>query len=210
MVTLNLAGFYYDYSNLQARLITSQTTNLVQNAASATIKGLEGELTVQPTDGFTVGGQITYVDAKYGEYCEALSGGTALMRDPACVTTFGGPGGERSGNRLPFAPKWSGGVNANYVVPVAGAGELSFTAGYSFQSNSFFLANNEPLLSTGGWERLDARVGFKLDNGPEIYAYGRNLTDNRYVGSAARTTPAIVLGSVNDPRTYGVGARFRF
>ncbi|MCC7248258.1 MAG: TonB-dependent receptor [Lysobacter sp.] len=209
-ITLNLAAFYYDYSDLQARLLTSQTTTSVENAASATIKGFEGELVLRPIANFTLSGQVTYLDATYDDFCETVSGGTPLLGDAACVTSSGGAGGNRAGNRLPLAPRWAGGVMANYSVPVAGAGELALNAGYTFQTNSYFLANNDSLLETGGWDRLDARIGFTLKNGLEIYGYGRNLTDERYVGSGGRTTPTIALASVNEPRTYGVGARFRF
>ena len=40
-VTLNLAGFYYDYSDIQVRSIPTLGVSLVENAAAATIKGIE-------------------------------------------------------------------------------------------------------------------------------------------------------------------------
>ena len=39
---------------------------------------------------------------------------------------------------------------------------LNLNASYSFESNSFFTAANEAQVSTGGWHRLDARAGARI------------------------------------------------
>lgn len=54
-------------------------------------------------------------------------------------------------------------------------------------------------IGTNGWERLDARVGFTLARGPEIYVYGKNLTDDRYATYGARILPNLVVLTVNRP-----------
>jgi iron complex outermembrane receptor protein len=86
---------------------------------------------------------------------------------------------------------------------------LSFSANYAFESNSYFTAANERQVSTGGWHRLDARAGVELGNGAEIYAFGRNLTDDRRIVMAFRFGAA-VSAVVSDPATYGIGASFKF
>jgi iron complex outermembrane receptor protein len=204
-LTVNIAGFYYDYSDIQIRSQLSGTT-VVQNAASSTVKGVETSVSLRVLDGLTLGGQVSYLSAKYGEFCQPISAGTPIGTDPLCSPGFA----DRSGNRLNQAPKWSGGVNANYSRDVGDAGTLSIFASYAWESSSFYTTPNEPELSTKGWEKLDAQVSFKFNNNVEVFAYGRNLTDDRYKTFAQRLNAAIVGSAINDPRTYGVGVRHEF
>jgi hypothetical protein len=76
---------------------------------------------------------------------------------------------------------------------------------YSWQSNSYFSTTNETPVSTGVWDDVSARLSFQFADGPEVYVYGKNLEDERHYGFALRANPFLVGGSVNDPRTYGVG-----
>ena len=180
--------------------------NSIYNAASARIKGVEACLEVRPVDGLTLSAQATYSDAKYGRFCQPVSAGDPLADDGLCA-----PGiADRSGNRLSQAPKWSGGLNLNYTTPVGSAGDIKFNAGYSWESIGYFTAANERALSTNGWDRLDARLGFEIAGGPELYIFGRNLTDRRYVGYGIRGNAALAAASLNEPRIYGAGVRMRF
>lgn len=205
-VTLNLSGFYYDYTNIQVRSVPAIGITTIDNAASATVKGVEASLEIRPFDGLTLSGQATYLDASYGSFCQPISGGDPQGSDALCA-----PGlADRSGNRLSQAPKWSGGLNMNYKLPVGNAGSLRFNAGYSWESPVFFTAANESVVGHSGWNRLDAKLGFQITNGPEFYVFGRNLTDRRYVGYAIRGNPRLLVSSLNDPLTYGIGAKMRF
>ena len=205
-VTLNVAGFYYDYKDIQIRSVTGLGITTIDNAASATNKGVEASLAVLVVPGLTFGAQGTYLDAKYDKYCQVISAGAPQYNDPSC----GAGRAERGGNRLNQAPKWSGGVNVAYEGSISDAGILRANVNYSWESNSYFSTVNEPEVSTGGWDRIDGRVGFELTNGPEIYVFGKNLGNNRYFGFTGRAATNLILASVNAPRTYGVGARFKF
>ncbi len=211
-VTLNVAGFYYDYKDLQVRQVIGVGVIGIQNAANATVKGFEANLSVTPIEGLTLSGQVTYSDAKYKDFCETLSAAVPQAGDPLCVTAPGAlPQANRSGNRLNQAPKWSGGLSLDYRTQVADAGELSANVGYSWESNNFFSAGNESMLSTGGWSRLDARLSFTIgEDGPEIYIYGKNLTNELFVTYAQRALPNLAPVIYNDPRTYGIGVRYKF
>jgi iron complex outermembrane receptor protein len=57
---------------------------------------------------------------------------------------------------------------------------------------------------------LGARIGLTLHNGPEIYVFGRNLTDKRYISYAARLNAILAPLGISAPRTYGAGVRYRF
>jgi|JI8StandDraft_1071087.scaffolds.fasta_scaffold00318_14 iron complex outermembrane receptor protein len=206
-ITFNAAGFWYDYKGLQVRNTIAAGITQVNNAASARVKGFEASLAGKLVAGLTVSGHVTYSDARYGSFCEKITGGSLRLSDPLCSDPTAA---DRSGNRLTLAPKWTGGISGNYTTDIAGAGTLTANVSYSWEANSFFSAANDPVLSTQGWERIDGRIGFQLNGGPEIYVYGKNLSDTRYSGFALRATPTFAPAQVSDPRTYGIGVRYHF
>jgi len=210
LVTFNLAGYYYKYDDLQVKSILDVGVQVIQNAASATIKGLEASVAIRPTDGLTLSGDLSWTDATYDSFCEPNGGSAPPDGDPACMIN-GFAGWDRSGNYLNNAPKWAGSGSASYTVPV-GPGEIRATASYSFMSKAYFSPANEQPISRGYAGKLDARLGYKFES-VEIYAYGQNLTNKRYASYPIRAlyTPVnFVVSPPSDPRTYGVGIRYTF
>ena len=211
MLTLNLAGFYYDYSDLQVRNIVSVGVQVIDNAASSTIKGFEGSLVLRPVEGLTLSGDLSWTDATYEEFCEGNGGSAPPAGDPSCTNKNGIAGWDRAGNYMNNSPKWSGSISARYTLPV-GPGKLRATAGYNFSSRAYFSPANELAVSRSAVNKLDARVGYQFD-GFEIYAYGQNLTNQRFASFPIRAlyTPInFVVSPPNDPRTYGLGIRFSY
>lgn len=211
LLTLNLAGFYYDYSDLQVKNIVTVGVQVIDNAASARIKGFEGSLALRPVKGLTLSGDLSWTDATYKSFCEGNGGSAPSAGDAACINNNGIAGWDRSGNYLSNSPKWSGSVSANYNFPL-GPGEVRANASYNFSSKAYFSPANELSVSRGSIDKLDARLGYRLD-GFEIYAYGQNLTNRRYASFPIRAlyTPYnFVVSPPNDPRTYGVGIRYSY
>lgn len=211
LLTFNLAGFYYDYKDLQVRNIVTVGVQIIENAASAKIKGLEASLVLRPVRGLTLSGDLSWTDATYKSFCEGNGGSAPPANDAACINANGIAGWDRSGNYLSNSPKWSGSVSANYNLPV-GPGEFRTNIGYNFSSKAYFSPANELPISRGGIDKLDARIGYKVD-GFEIYAYGQNLTNRRFASYPIRAlyTPInFVVSPPNDPRTYGVGIKYNF
>jgi iron complex outermembrane receptor protein len=207
-LTLNVAGFYYDYKDLQVRSLISAGLSRIDNAGAASIKGGEIELVFQPFDALTLNAQTTYSKAAYDSYCDGISPSSPAVNDPLCVGTPG-PTADRSGNALNFAPEWSGGVGATYAAEIGQNMMLTLSGNYSFESQSYFNPPNERQASTGGYDRFNARVALKFANGLTAYAYGRNLADERHLVQSIRFVNSF-LGVVSDPRIYGVGASYQF
>lgn len=205
-ITLNAAAFRYDYDDIQIRSTVGVGLTSVDNAASARVQGGEAALTFNLPGGFSLSGQATYLDAKYRDFCQPISAGDPQAADALCSAGIA----DRSGNRLNQAPKWSGGVRAGYDGQV-GSGSLSANVTYDFSSSVYYTSTaNEPLLKSGSWGTLGARIGYTFEDGLEAFVFGKNLTDKRYLGYSARIGPNILYQSFNDPRTYGVGLRYRF
>jgi iron complex outermembrane recepter protein len=207
-LTLNAAVFYDDYTDLQVRSITGVGLFVIDNAASATIQGAELEVAVRPLPGLALSGQVTYLDATYDEFCQGVASGTPRGNDPICSGSAAYA--DRAGNYLNQAPEWSGGVSIDYDIPIAAAGELNVHLDYNAESSIYYTTTNERAVGTSGWDKFGARVGFQIENGPEVYVYGRNLGDTRYVGYGGRATPTWVIHTISEPRTFGMGVRHRF
>ncbi len=209
-VTFNAAAFYYDYQDLQVRTQIREGQVGISNAASASIKGAEAELQIRPVNNLTLRGHVTYLDAVYDSFCETVTLAAPLLGDPTCIPPGGSAptGADRAGNRLNNAPKWSGGIGADYTHPF-GSSTLNFNVTYLFETSSFFHAANG-IGRNLGWHRLDARIGLRLLNGVEFFAYGRNLTDDRYCAFCLQQSNVVLSQSISDPRTYGVGVGYRF
>ncbi len=62
-VQLNLAGFYYDYSNQQTTQVVGATT--FTRSANGRVWGGEAELTVAPVDGLQLNASFGYLNSKY-------------------------------------------------------------------------------------------------------------------------------------------------
>jgi iron complex outermembrane receptor protein len=205
-LTLNVSAYYYDYKDLQVRNTLGVGVILIQNAATATVKGVEATVAARLPAGFTVGAQVNYSDASYSKFCQGVAAALPRGNDPLCA-----PGvADRSGNPLTQAPAFTGGINLAHAIRLGDVAELRTMVNYSWESNAYFNSTHTREDSTGGWDRWDARLGLQLDNGPEIYVFGKNLTNNQYLAYQGRAAPTFAVGSVSPPRTYGFGMKHRF
>lgn len=103
-----------------------------------------------------------------------------------------------------------GGISAGYTRPIGNGFDLSTNITLARETNAYSSAANEPAASTGGWTRLDARIALGMRSGFEVYAYGRNLTDEQYPAYASRSAVNVVTGAISRPRLYGLDAIYRY
>ncbi|MFT3755715.1 MAG: TonB-dependent receptor [Pseudoxanthomonas sp.] len=206
-LTFNAAAFHTRYEDVQVRVTVAAGIGQVLNAAQATINGVETSLSYATGTGLTLSGHLTWMDATYDEFCEAAVGNTYYQaNDPLCS-----PGViDRSGNRLNQSPEWQGGVSLGYYRAVGDRNSLQFNLSYNTTSNVYFAPANVDAFSSGRMERLDARVGLQLGDGPEVYVYANNLTDAWNTDYMIGSSAPLILHHVSDPRTYGLGVRYRF
>ena len=221
-VTFNLTGFWTDIKDYQALVNDGQNATLrgyLANAGRVRVRGIEGDLSVRPSPRFSAYLNGAYTDPKYREFTNApcppeRSGGTTA---PA-----GSPGGlpgvpgqlspiacDISGQLLPGISRWafSYGAEANQPTTVLGAtGELY--VGVDANTRSTFSSNASRSIYTDveGYTLANVRVGFRNDDGLNVFAWMRNAFDEQYFEVLA-TTPGntgLVSGNVGDPRTYGI------
>jgi iron complex outermembrane recepter protein len=201
----NLTGFYYDYKNLQVQSALAAGVVVIGNAATATDKGLEAEITAQPTPALQLTSVLSWLDARYSKFTSASVPSALkayLVGEPrynAAEGTY-----DASGNYLDSAPRFSGMVGGQYNWRLSSGDSLFAHADVSYQSRVYFDPSNSLLQSQGGYTLLNASAGYVAPRGGwRFELWGRNLAQKQYyiATSAASLEPA---GVAARPRTFGV------
>jgi iron complex outermembrane receptor protein len=216
---MNLTAFSTDYLDKQEDVVFPDpalgTVTLVQNAASATIRGAEIELLAIPTDGLTLGLNVGLLDAKYDEWLvPGLTGGIV----------------DKSGFELRRAPEFTAAFNVQYEQALGNDSFLVYGLNYSYKDDYYIIANTvqrPQALDSGlvdGFGLLDASISYETDAW-SVSLWAKNLTDEAYFthvldagtnyaagpnNSAVPVAGLWTFGTINPPRTYGVEFRFNF
>ena len=209
----NLTVFKQSIKNFQTNTFTG-TGFIFANADEQSTFGIEFEGMARPTDALTLNLAMTYLDPKYDSFPNS-------------------PFGDQSGATIRTIPKISAVFGAQWDKEVNAAGDrLIVNAAYSYQSpvqvsqglTSFIetdpdtgVRNYQPAFDAVRPFRrevddLNASITYAFDMGLELTVWGRNLLDDRYLTGifAAVAQDGAISGYANQPRTYGVAARYRF
>jgi iron complex outermembrane receptor protein len=133
-VTLNIAGYFYNYDNIQlTRVIIGGTQTF--NAAAAQAKGIDVDSAIKVSDNFSLTGALSYFDGTY----------TSFPNAPGTVPKPGGGNAtvsfDASGNSMIFAPKFQAAVGGVYTIP-SDVGDFSLQGEYSYNSGYYFAVDN--------------------------------------------------------------------
>ena len=202
-VRANVAVFYNDYTDFQARVSGTATdpgTGLpspeltVLNAGSLDIYGAELEFSYQPTAALLLDAQVGYLDAEYGEFDDvrfASFDGSRAFQEPA------------------FSPEWTARLGAAYEWSLGDHGSLRLAGSARFRSRMALAVDNTFINSDVEIDGLfqddycvyDASLMWTLmDGGHSLSLNGRNLSDEVY------RTDGQEFSSVGDIRTAYYGA----
>ncbi len=221
-VTLNLAGFWTEISEYQATVTNGQLGVLrgyLANAGKVRTRGIEFDSAFRPTSRFNLYANGAYTDAKYVRFVDApcppeLSGGTTATagQTPSAPGTPGGISPQNcdiSGQRLPGVSKWAFSYGAEYDLPAQVAGVSGqFYLGYDGSYRSTFSSNPSASAYTNinGYALSNFRLGFRADDGLNVFGWLRNAFDRNYFELLALQSGStgLVVGQPGDPRTYGI------
>jgi iron complex outermembrane recepter protein len=188
-VTLNGAAYFTDYTDLQVQTPIRPGVVDIANAATATIRGLELEGQGHPASGWTVGGHLAWLDARYDRY-------TAPSPVGAPVNV--------AGRRLSNAPEWSGRMWLEYARSVRRAGALSLFVDLVRQSTVYFTPMNDSVQRQGPYALINANVTIRPRQHWSVGLYARNLTDTGYITGTSSVPPPAIGGWPGQPRQLGV------
>jgi iron complex outermembrane receptor protein len=196
---IDATAFVTDFRDYQTNKLIAYPggVNVIEltNASSARSSGVELSADVQPTSFLRLTLNAGTLDARFGRF---PGGGAA--------------GADASGNRLPYAPRFSARVGIDLIPPLDPRyGRLDlFLNG---RHNSYMITGQENLApeSVPAFDVLDAPLARRPPNGRfEIALWSRNLTDARYLTNAVRDFFGTLTVTHGDPRTYGLELSGRF
>jgi iron complex outermembrane recepter protein len=215
----NGAIFLEDWNNFQFLYLGPNSVTVVQNAASAQIKGLETEVEWAAGGGLLLSGGLTYLHAvTTANYCgpQATIPGTTQLSEncPNQVNSYAvgnAPNGPEapSGTRLPVAPKVKLNLVAREVFPI-GDWEGFFQASGMYQTSTtplLRLIDQQTIGDMPAYALFDLSTGASK-NGLTAQLYVSNVFDKRaeltrFVECATTTCnqPYIIP---SQPRTVGI------
>ena len=201
----NASAYYMKYSDMQVQTPnTSGPGLIISNAASAEIKGIEAELEFVPTAALRLHATLGFNDAKYKDYSISTSIDNAQGGTTVIVNDY-------SGNRLPYAPRWSGGFGASYEIPVGDAHSVQLGSDWTLRSSIYF----DPYENKNGaydntylMGSVQASYG-TVGDGWRVTAYVNNVLDQSvkaFQFDLSYVSPAI-YGAY---RQFGMRASFDF
>ncbi len=202
----NVTVFRAKYKNKQEEVITASPINplitqtQVQNAASATLQGVEGEFQLAPTRWLNLRAAFGYIDGKYDAF---LSGGVDI----------------RDQRNLRYAPKYSVSFGGDATMPVeATGGEILINANYKWTDK---FATSVIRDTTGlnrdfidAYATVDASIGYRheLDG-------RKNVTLSAFVQNAFHSNGRLYRKVITGPfafasrevaRTWGLTLGFSY
>jgi iron complex outermembrane receptor protein len=180
---LNAALFYIDRTDMQVEIITSDGYSMyIDNAAKASSKGFEAELTARPVGGLELVAGAAYTDSKYDEY----TSGTDVF----------------DGNHTIQSPEYTLNLGATYRH----SSGFFLSTRYNHIGEIYFdTANTE---SQGDYGLFGAKIGYEAEHF-DIYLYGENLFDEEYVTRAFEVSE-VWYGRAGAPQNFGVTIQGRF
>jgi len=165
-LTFSASAFHTKFSDLQVQAWLQQLrTFVLSNAATATTQGIDLSFQARPTQGLTLSGSASIVDATFNDYPGAQCYATQTSNgcntavdssDPAYVGTFNAAGFD-----VPLSAGFTGTFGADYVFPISNVLDADLGASY-YHRSSQSSGIGEP-FTIPAWDTIDLRAGMSSD-----------------------------------------------
>jgi outer membrane receptor protein involved in Fe transport len=197
---IDASAYFLDWSNILVFAAFPTAVGDVganANGQGARSFGFEATASIRPTRGLSF-------------LINAAANHSELTGDTPPVT------GGFDGDRLPFSPKFSGNISADYEWALSGSatafvgGNLRMVSQQAAGFDSTFRTAFGRQPQIPGYEAIDLRAGVELERFT-VTAFVRNLTDSGGLTSLAAFTPGLPISvAAIRPRTFGMtlGANF--
>ena len=190
-VRLNTAAFYNKYKDIQVLLIRGASV-VIDNAAEATIYGLEVDLEAQPTDALFLKGSLGLMENEFDEWSDDT--------------------GDFTDRKLRNSPEVTANFLAAYTADLGGNGSLKPWAEVQYQDEMFLDGENTPQLKTPSRTLVNAGIAWASPGDRwEVEAHVTNATDERVLDGGFNVLNffGYMEGFYNPPRRYWLTLRYR-
>lgn len=204
-LTLNLAGFYVDYSNQQVLNSDPTTTLASLYNVDSRIYGFEVGADLKISSIWRAYGALTLLDPKYRSGSE-LNVQFDLNGDP--VT---GTGISIAGNQLLGAAKKSFVIGSDLTLGQIDAGEITIHGDAIYTSRTYFDGFQNRDTSMEGYWTANGRLSLE-GKSFSISAWAKNILKKEYFTymNDYRTSTGYIYARRGAPRTYGIEFSYRF
>jgi iron complex outermembrane receptor protein len=208
------AAFYYDYKNLQVNSLNDEPgfgiVNVLVNAATAKIWGLEGSGAWAVTPNFNLRAGLAYTHARYDSFPNAT---VSIPLPLAAPTAIVQTSQDFSGRRIARAPDWTANIGGDYTIPIGDgklllAGNGYYSSEYAPTSEAYNPITGKPYFYNDGYFLFNASADYTIGS----YSFGvwtNDIGDTRFpiLNAADSFGQHKVLSS---PRTYGFRASYTY
>jgi iron complex outermembrane recepter protein len=215
-VTANFALFNTEVKDYQAQVFNAVQVGVLRgylaNADKVRVHGFEFDGAADIGDNFSLYAALAWTDGEYEKFVDAPVPleFTGLTQNGVQVQSI-----DISGSRLPGISKWAGSIGGEFTNPgsfFGRQGEYFVAADASYRSAFSSSPTPSLYLNVDAYTLINARVGFRADNGWDAFLWARNLADEDYFEqlAAAPGGSGLYAGQVGDPRTAGITLRGNF
>jgi len=192
---LNTALFFSDYQDMIVAANRGGIATFQTNAAQATIKGLEAEITWVPVDSMLVNLAYGYTDAQYDEISEDAQAAGISLDD-----------------KFVFSPKHNASAGVSYMFELESSAYVSTRLDAVYKSSQEFEAANSEYARDEGFTALNAALVYTSPDDTYKVTLGvENLTDRVYkVGGDANNAIGYENVIYSRPRNYYLSLDYEF
>lgn len=208
-VRFNATIYSYKYDGLQLTKLDFSESGVpairVQNAASATVEGLELEaLWLTPVDGLTLTANLAFNNAEYDDYVadchngQTVQAGCTLNPNPVSGRFTGA---DMSGEPLSNASDVSATLALDYVVAIGGEWNMGFnvTSSYKDDYNPTSSLYPESWWQESYWVTNASVSLYSADDTWKFFVRGINLGNEYYAATGSSLGGNPNLTGTNDP-----------
>jgi len=152
-ILLETSLYYMDIDDMQVDIYINASDLYTSNAAKATSKGIETQITAMLTNEWHLVAGFSYNDCTFDEYKDSL--------------------GDYKGKHNSFAPEYDFNIGVKY------RNVKGFYAGIDFVGYGKTYFDRENKYSRDPYEVVNAKIGYEMKY-LDIYLYGKNLFDKEY------------------------------
>lgn len=202
---VNGAFFYYDHKDIQAfttlpsTLTPGQFAFRLTNVGSGYNLGAELEIVARPVTGLRLSGAVGYLKTKVTDSDKVF-----FSFDNQVIPW--------KGQRLDYAPTWSGNLAASYTLPVGD--RLSLTTAIDYNVRSRMRQGRTPvdqaLRGVAGWGLANGRIALESEQGWSLALWSKNLFDKAYVTDAGNDGVGSYYRVFGEPRSVGVALGYKW
>ena len=218
-LTVNAAVFLGQYDDIQVRTIVPQPCPedlpdcvvpqvdlVIENAASATMRGFELEFISAPIEGLRLQGSLALLEARYNDFPEAASD----LEEYGTVN--------RSGETFPGVPEMQTHLSAQYSFEIdpgmdSMRGWITPRFDWSYQSAVHFYGPELPGGTQPGYHVLHLRLSYDFfDDQAQFALWGKNVTGTEYFNHVTpiASTMGTTLQFYAPPASWGAEFSYRF